>query len=187
MRGPMRLGAAFLLALCAATAAGTSLVRMSLADLARSARTIVRARCLASECRWENGEIWTFTRFGPLETLKGTAPGPFIVRLIGGRVGNVVSQVDGVPRFQPGEEVILFLEPTRAGDLSVTAWSEGSFRLRRDPSTGRAFVTEDSAATSVFNPRTRRFESAGIRHMPLELFEERLRATLAATRPTRKP
>ncbi len=181
------VAAALASVLLAAGAAGTSLVRMSLADLTRSARAIVRARCFGSESRWENGEIWTFTRFAPLETLKGAVPGPFVVRLIGGRVGNVTSQVDGVPRFMPGEEVILFLEPTRAGDLSVTAWSEGSFRVRRDPRTGQAFVTEDSAAIGVFHPAARRFEPAAIQRMPLELFEERVRAIPAARRKALQP
>jgi hypothetical protein len=182
-----RLATALLLALVAASAAATSLARMSLGDLARTARTIVRVRCLGSESRWEKGEIWTFTRFEPLETLKGSAPQPLVVRLIGGRVGNLASVVDGVPRFRPGEEVILFLERTRAGDLSVTAWSEGSFRVRRDPRTARAFVTQDSAATGVFNPATRRFEPAGIEQMPLEFFEQRLRRILQGGQGAQRP
>ncbi len=182
MRAAKRLPAALLLGLLAAGSSATTLVRMSLADLARAAQTIVRARCLGSESRWESGEIWTFTRFEPLETLKGAAPGPFVVRLIGGRIGNLASEVDGVPRFRPGEEAILFLEPTRTGDLSVTAWSEGSFRVQRDPRSGRAFVTEDSAATGVFDPATRRFAPAGIACMPLERFERRLRRILEAGR-----
>jgi hypothetical protein len=163
---------------CAARA--TSLVRMSLPELAHAARAIVRARCLGSEARWEGGEIWTFTRFEPLETLAGTVPRPFVVRLIGGRVGDIASQVEGVPRFLPGEEVILFLEPTRAGDLSLTAWSEGTFRVHRDLRTGRAWVSEDSAAAGVFHPATHRFAPAGVRRMHLALFEQRLRTILGS-------
>jgi len=151
---------------------------MSLAHLAHAAETIVRARCLESHARWEGGEIWTFTRFEPLETLSGEASGPFVVRLLGGQVGNFASQVDGVPRFHPGEEVILFLESTRAGELSLTAWSEGTFRVHRDPRSGQAWVSEDSAAAEVLDPATQRFEPSGIRRMPLERFEERLRAIL---------
>jgi hypothetical protein len=167
------LGAALV---CPAKA--TSLVRMSLPELAHAARAIVRARCLGSEARWEGGEIWTFTRFEPLETFAGAVPRPFVVRLIGGRVGDIASRVEGVPRFLPGEEAILFLEPTRAGDLSLTAWGEGSFRVHRDPRTARAWVTEDTAAAAVFDPATRRFAPAGVRRMPLARFEQRLRTIL---------
>ena len=82
--------------------------------------------------------------------------------------------MDGAPRFQPGEEVILFLERTRAGDFSVTSWVQGTFRIHRDPSTGQGSVTQDSSGFAVFDPATRKFRSAGVRNLPLEQFKQRV-------------
>lgn len=156
----------------------TTLARMSLGELAAASSAVARVRCLDNESRWDGGEIWTFSTFEVLETLKGTAPRLITVRLPGGRVGHLLSRVDGVPRFHPDEEAILFLERTPAGDFSVTSWVQGTFRIRREPHTGKARVTQDSAAFPVFDPATRRFQETGIRNLPLDVFKQRLAATV---------
>ena len=156
----------------------TTLARMSLDELAAAAHVIVEAYCLENEARWERGEIWTFTNLEVTETIKGVAPRLITVRLLGGRVGHLISTVNGVPRFQPGEDVVLFLERTPAGDFSVTSWVQGTFRIRRDPQTGRKAVTQDSAGAGVFDPATRRFHTSGIRNLPVEVFRQRLAETL---------
>ena len=170
--------AAFTLMLAAAPADATTLGRMKLEELAAAAHAIVQARCLESESRWEGGEIWTISRFEVLDAVKGALPQLITVRLLGGRVGHVISTVEGVPRFLPGEETILFLEQTRSGEFSVTSWAQGTFRIERDPRTGRQSVTQDSSALSVFDPATRRFQRGGIRGLPLPAFKQRLAAIL---------
>ncbi len=98
-------------------ASGTTLMRMSLAQITQAAQVIVRARCIGNSTRWDAGEIWTFTSFDVEETWSGSAPAQISVRLLGGSVGNLTSTVSGVPRFSPGEEVVLFLESTAARRL----------------------------------------------------------------------
>ena len=163
----------------ALTAQATTLVRMDLQELAAAASLVARVRCVSSESRWDGEEIWTFTTFDVLETLKGSAPEQITVRLIGGRVGHLISTVDGVPRFRPGEEAVLFLEPTRAGELSVTGWVQGTFRIQRDLHTGRESVTQDTSGLAVFDPATRQFRPGGVRNLPLEEFKQRVAAALA--------
>jgi len=170
--------AAFALMFTAAAADATTLARMKLEELAAAAHAIVQARCLENESRWEGGEIWTLSRFEVFDAMKGALPRLITVRLLGGRVGHVISTVEGIPRFQPGEETILFLERTRAGDFSVTSWVQGTFRIERDPRTGRQSVTQDSSALSVFDPATRRFQRGGLHKLPLPAFKQRLAAIL---------
>jgi len=159
--------AALMLAL---TAGATTLVRMNLDELAKAAQIVARVRCVSSEARWDRGEIWTFTTFEALETLKGSVPRQITVRLIGGRVSHLKSTVDGVPRFAPGEEVYLFLEPTSLGELSVTSWVQGTFRVRRDPASRQEFVTQDTGSVTVFDPVTRQFKPGGARNLPVDQF-----------------
>ena len=156
----------------AGLAHATTLMRMSITKLSRAARAIVRARCVANETRWDAGEIFTFTNFEVEEIWKGSPPARIIVRLIGGHAGNLTSTVSGVPRFTPGEEVVLFLEQTSAGDYSVVSWVQGTFRIERDESTGGETITQETAAFPVFDPASHRFEAIGIRKMRAQSFRE---------------
>lgn len=161
-------------ALAATPAAATTLARMDLGRLAQAAKVVVRAKCVGGESIWDGGEIWTLTRCDTIEVFKGHPPAEFTLRLIGGRVGAIESLVGGVPRFQPGEEVILFLDAAPAGGYSITAWSEGTFRVRRTV-TGQSLVTQDTAAKVLYDPATHRFRSEGVRRMPLGAFRRMLR------------
>jgi hypothetical protein len=152
------------------SALATTLKRMSVADLSRAAHIVVRGRCAANSARWDAGEIWTFTTFDVEETWKGSAPAQITVRLLGGSAGNFTSTVSGVPRFSPGEELILFLERTPAQDFSIISWMQGTFRIGLNGTTGEETITQDTAAFPVFDTASHRFETTGIRKMPLSAF-----------------
>lgn len=159
---------------------GTTIERISLAKLSRTAPIIVRARCLANATTWDAGEIWTFASFSTEEYWKGPAPAQFRVRLLGGRVGPLTSSVSGVPHFQPGEEVVLFLEPSGRGDFRVTSWVQGTFRIRRNIRSGEEQVTQDTASFAAFNPATRRYEPGGVRDEAMAKFRAQVFAALAS-------
>ncbi|HXJ16276.1 MAG TPA: hypothetical protein VNM68_03665, partial [Candidatus Polarisedimenticolia bacterium] len=179
MTGRQRLGfCASLMLAMAGAAAGTTLARMTLAEMAQAAPVIVRARCLTNSVRWDAGEIWTLTAFQVEEVWKGVAPARVTVRLLGGRSGNITSRVSGVPRFRAGDDVVLFLEPTARGDFSVVSWEQGTFRIRRGRAVGRDSVTQDTASFATFDPAARRFEATGIRNLPLENFRAQVEAAL---------
>lgn len=175
--------ACFAVALFAVSMAdATTLARMSLAQMSQAAPLIVRARCAGNSVALDAGEIWTLTSFDVEETLRGNAPSQVTVRLLGGSLGNITSHVSGIPRFRSGEDVILFLQPTQRGDFSVVSWEQGTFRIRRGPSGAQSYVTQDTASFPTFDPATRRFRAAGIRHMPLEQFRAQIQAALQSTR-----
>jgi hypothetical protein len=162
------------------SALATTLKRMSITDLSRAARTVVRARCITNSTRWEAGEIWTFTTFDVEEIWKGSAPAQITVRMLGGSAGNLTSTVSGVPRFSPGEELILFLERTPAQDFSIVSWMQGTFRIAHNHTTGEETATQDTAAFPVFDPALRRFETTGIRRMPIDAFHSLVIASVEA-------
>lgn len=170
---------------CGAVSA-TSLMRLSIAEMAKASPVIVRAKCIANTTAWDRGEIWTFTSFSLEETWKGAPPGHISVRLLGGRLGDLTSTVSEVPRFRPGEDVVLFLEPTPRGDYSVVSWMQGTFRIRRDPQTGEERVTQDTAAFAAFDTATRQFEAAGSHNVPLGEFRAHL-AAMIRNESERKP
>jgi len=158
-----------------AASRATSLARMSVVELAHASDAIVRAKCISSAVRREEGEIWTFSEFQVEESWKGAADSRITVRLLGGRLGEITSHVSGVPRFQAGEDVVLFLQHAPRGTYSVVSWVQGTFRIHRDARTGADTVTQDTATMPVFNPTTRQFEFDGIHNAPLISFREQVR------------
>jgi hypothetical protein len=155
-------------------ARATTLKRMSLGQLAQAAGTVVRARCTSTSARWENGAIWTFSEFDVAERFKGDAPARIRVRSPGGRVGHISTRVEEAPEFRPGDDVVLFLEATNDGSYGVTAWAEGTFRIRKDAAAGRELATQDSSGVAVFDPVTQQFRSEGIRNLLWSEFQRRL-------------
>ena len=195
--------------LCAATSIhATTLARLSLDQLAAAADAVARVRCTNVQSRWENSEIWTITSFDVVDTMKGPLPARIVVRLPGGRVGHLTAAVDGTPKFNAGDEAVVFLErysgglhaetaplagglqvepaPVLGGEFSVAAWVEGTFRIARDPHTGMETVTQDSSTFAVFDATTRVFRSEGIRRMPMEQFRERVVAALTRAQEKRR-
>jgi hypothetical protein len=157
----------------------TTLARLSLDQLAAGSDAVVRVRCAGAESRWENGSIWTVTTVEVVETMKGNLPREITVRLPGGRVGHLTAAVEGVPKFNPGDEAVVFLERSRAGGFTVAGWVEGTFRISSDSRTGGETVTQDSSAFAVFDAATRTFRTEGIRRMPIEKFHARIAAAIA--------
>ena len=172
-----------LIALCAsllacASVTPTTLAHMSVAKLTHVSRLILRARCLENSTAWDAGEIWTFTTYEPTEVWKGSAPPRVSVRLLGGRIGNLTSNVSGVPRFHAGEDVVLFLTPTTLGDFSVVSWVQGTFRIHHDQRTGEDTVAQDSASFETFDPLARKFAASGIHDLSLQELRSQVAAAL---------
>jgi hypothetical protein len=157
----------------------TTLVRLSLDQLAAGSDAVARVNFSSAETRWENGTIWTVTTVKVVETIKGNLPAEISVRLPGGRVGHLTATVEGTPRFHPGDDAIVFLKNSPAGGFTVAGWVEGTFRISRDPRTGNQTVTQDSSAFAVFDPATKTFRTEGVHRMPIDEFRGRLASAVA--------
>jgi len=173
------------IALAAAVANSTTLARMSFDELAQKSSAVARVRCQGAESYWDGGELWTDTRFEVVERSKGSLGAWITVRMLGGRADGFTSRVDGVPVFRVGEEVCLFLWGKPGEAYRVLGWSQGTFRIRRDPRTGEEKITQESSGAN-FDQRTRQFHAdvrgdvqrEGIRGMALAAFQEKLRQAL---------
>lgn len=155
-------------------AQSTTLAQLSLGQLVDAAQVVVQAKAIENQRVWRNGEIWTVTRFRVVENWKGSSPPEIKVWMIGGHINRIMSYVPGAPRFRPGEEVILFLEPTRTGELSITAWGEGTFRVRFDPRTGEPRVTQDTASFPAHAGKPEDFQPDGVWDWPLAALKLRV-------------
>ncbi len=164
----------------------TTFVKISLEQLTAATPLIVRARCQGSIVSTEKSEIWTITSFEVHEVWKGSAPQVVRVRLLGGRTAELTSHVEGVPRFRAGEDVVLFLAPSRGGNYSVTSWAQGTFRIHRAGANAQLVVTQDTAAFSpaefIGRSSSRGVDGSAVRGIPLEEFRRRVAESIPRQR-----
>jgi len=108
----------------------TTVWRLSLDDLVVKADAIVVGQVTDSHTDWtaDRKLILTTYNFQVGERLKGSTPQTIAVTTVGGKIGNTILHVSGMPEFQPGENAILFLERSGAY-TTVVGLNQGKFRI----------------------------------------------------------
>jgi uncharacterized protein (DUF2141 family) len=101
-------------------------------DMVRRADAIVVGAALASYSQMIDGRIETVTSYSIHEVIKGSVGFSIDIHEPGGRVGDQITFIPGVPRFEAGEESILFLTRTPHGTWAVTDIALGRFVFRPD-------------------------------------------------------
>src|ERR1051326_6925003 len=128
----------------------TSIVPMSVEELAARAQLVVEGRALEQWSQWDTSEhlIYTYTRFAVTQRLKGEAADSIVVRQMGGTAGGYTQIVSGVRHWQAGDEAVLFLRPSVANDgsLAVVGLVQGNFRITR---AGDGVVTASNGVPAV--------------------------------------
>jgi len=129
------LRAIVILSAAVSLASATTIIPMSVEQLAGKSTQVMRARAMQSWAAWnpQHSIIYTYTTFQVVKAFKGAAAQTVTVKQIGGRVGNTVQRVSGVRQFTGGEENILFLQPSQDNDgtFIVTGLVQGNYRLAR--------------------------------------------------------
>jgi hypothetical protein len=145
--------AALLLA-CATAASATTVIPMSVEELTRAA----------------------YTTFQVTRGLKGSTAQTITVKQLGGTAGGYMQKVAGVHHPQAGEEALLFLRPSAAGDRTyvVVGLIQGNFRLYT-ASDGRAMVTNGIGGAQRLERGTSRVAEFAGSPMPLAEAESRIR------------
>lgn len=158
----------------------TTVVPLTVEDLANTANLVVEARVLQSWTAWnpQRTIIYTYTRLVVDKALKGRAAGEIVVKQPGGVVGAMGQMVPGVRQFVVGEGVALFLRPSFDGDaaMSVVGLMQGNFRFLRETQ-GEVAVTNGVPAVSMLgNGRVRTYHGTT---MTLKTLEARVQKAVA--------
>lgn len=112
-------------------ASASTLVQLDLASLVANADQVVRGEVDGIESHRRDGRLYTDVRLRVTERWKGEGDGTVTVRLPGGRDGEMVTKVHGVPYFGHDERVVLFLS-ARSQDATFvpTGLGQGKFVVR---------------------------------------------------------
>jgi hypothetical protein len=135
-----------LIALAAAWTASpvdaTQVVYRTPRQLGQDASLVVDGRVASVRSYWNesHSKIITEAVIDVAATHKGAGTSSVRVVQLGGVVGNVRMTVAGAVAWHSGEEVLLFLEPATPGAYQVAGFSQGKYRIERDPRSGKAYV-----------------------------------------------
>jgi hypothetical protein len=127
--------------LSASSTDATTVSERSLRDLAVESPSIVHGKVVSTSSRWTEDQalIVTDVVIEVSDTLKGSSTGRIVVTQPGGRVGKLRVDVAGANAFRPGEETVLFLQPSGDGTAIVTGLFQGRFGVVPD-ARGRRMV-----------------------------------------------
>ena len=108
-------------------AVASTFLKIDLPTLNRMSESVVQARVVNMESAWnaEGSMIFTEVTLEVTGRLRGTAGDTVVVRVPGGTVGDFTSEMEGAPRFQKGDEVVVFLGRWQDGVPMVAGYAEG--------------------------------------------------------------
>jgi hypothetical protein len=125
------------LAICL-TLSATMVIPQTVEQLTQKSNYVVEATAMDKWSKWnpQHSLIFTFTRFQVSRTWKGNLPETVIVKQIGGSAEGYTQKVAGVRHWQPGEQAVLFLNPSPSldGTLEVTGLMQGNFLVGQSAS-----------------------------------------------------
>lgn len=117
-------------------------------QLVGKADYIVRAvtKSVTSEWREKAGRrfIATKVELDVKEVIRGHPPSPLVLDMIGGRMGEEELVIEGAPRFQVGEENILFVRGNGRQFYPLVAIMHGVYPIFHDPKSGRELVVRSN-------------------------------------------
>lgn len=115
-------------------ALGPSALPWSLTKLTLRADLIVRGRITGQISNWDDDRtvIYTTSILAVTDQIKGSRDSKLLkIKAPGGVVGDIGLVVSPAPRLVPGEDVLVFLEPSPAGGYQVTGAVQGAYAIRR--------------------------------------------------------
>jgi hypothetical protein len=177
----MRKTAIWLAAMMVLPAAATTVAPMTVERLTQVSALVVEGQAGETWSAWDAGHttILTYTRFQVARTLKGAAAGTIMIKQIGGHAGGYAVKVAGVRHLQPGEEHVLFLHPSLAGDgtFVIAGLMQGDFQVHRTAT--EATVTNGVPGVHSYERSTGTMQEFTGSRMSLGQLEDRVQKAVA--------
>src|SRR5713226_4778804 len=170
-----------LLSLAACVAPAATLERLSLEEMTARSTAIVRARAVSNSVVQVGSNIYTKTRFEVLERWRGPEGDMVDVMEPGGTLwspaGQITQSFPGVPRFTPGQEMVLFLWTGRSGRTQVIGLTQGAFEVARNAATGEMEAMRNPSGELMLEPGSGKPEDH-LLSISLRRLERHVRSTL---------
>src|SRR6266480_4821591 len=126
------------------TAKATTVIAPTFEEMADRVDLVFVGKVVGSRAEWRSvgtdRVIFTLVEFETAEVLKGNAGVTVTLQFLGGTVGGGTLEVADVPRFNPGERVVLFVEGNGVQFCPIVGVFHGKLGLRKDDKNGRDIV-----------------------------------------------
>ena len=123
------------------SAKATTVIPPTFEEMADRAELVFVGKAIASRAEWRtvgaNRVIFTLVEFETQEVLKGNTNKSVTLQFLGGTVGEATLEVAGVPKFNAGDRVLLFVEGNGLQVCPLVGVFHGKFGVRKDEKTGR--------------------------------------------------
>jgi hypothetical protein len=125
-------------------AGATTVVPSTFNEMTDQAELVFMGKVLGSRSEWrttgKDRVIFTLVDFESQEVLKGNARKTVTLQFLGGTVGDATLEVAGMPKFEVGERVILFVEKNGINLSPLVGVFHGKFSIRADQQIGQDIV-----------------------------------------------
>src|SRR5262249_19734621 len=142
----------FLVIACGGAALATTAVIPRDDEMVVESRAIVTGRVtdVSTAVDTNTDLVYTYIRLQVNEVLKGKIiDSEVVLKELGGETRDRGTMVLGMPRFQEGQDVLVYLNTWPDGALRVHQGFLGKFNITRDASTGQMFVERQSEGENV--------------------------------------
>ena len=138
------MAAATLLSVHGPRSHATSVEPPDFESLLKQAEVILTGEVTATRSEWvgfgSQRHIETCVTLSVINTLKGAPPNPYVLRIMGGIVGDTTLEIDGVPKFKVGDRTLLFVENNGTQFVPLVGIMHGYFKVARDPRSGEEVI-----------------------------------------------
>ncbi len=147
---PVLLIAGILIGL-GSSAWATTVLGLNWQEMVERSSIIVTGTVVESHSHWnaDKTKIYTTSAVEVSEVLKGQAGKTVLIRQLGGEVDGVGARLLGAPKYEAGEDVVVFLESRPDGAFVTVGLSQGKCRLLRDGKSGARLVERTEFAQGV--------------------------------------
>ena len=125
----------------------TTVLRMDVGQQVVGAELIVRGELVRTETTVsaDGRRPYTLATFHVLEVFKGdTDSGELTLRLLGGETDEDVVVVHGMPSFDRGDKVVLFVQHNGEVFCPILGWGQGKLRVLRDPRSDEEILVNET-------------------------------------------
>ena len=148
LRGWRWLTACCLLLAGGVTVSATSVVPPDFPQLVNESDYIVRAVVKSVTCEWRESQghrhIFTLVELDVREVIAGQPPRPLILEMLGGKVGQEAMVIAGAPKFQIGDEDILFIQGNGQNISPLVAIMHGRYPVLKEKGSGREYMARNN-------------------------------------------
>lgn len=183
LRALLAATVAALVILWTSPARSTSVEQLDRAQVVERAAAILWGDCTSVEAEWDESRtrIFTRVRIVPREVLKGDRQlAALELKLPGGERDGKVYVVHGMPRFQPGQELVLCASAPhpKSGVRVPIGLGQGVWQVERRAGAA-GLARRDTRELMLMTPGARGGRSGALEELPLSELLERLRGEVA--------